>query len=100
MNAASQPMSQERRTLSFDVAYFPTDNEGLNCLYDLVEQLQETLRIIALPMGKMLRGTNIRYEIQDGNLHTFVNYNVNLNFFSSDSENMHDLFQSQTVGRK
>ena len=100
MKADVRPMSQERRTLSFDVVYFPAESEGLNSLYDLAEQIQEALRVITLPTGKKLRGTNIHYEIQDGNLHTFVNYNMTLNFFSSGAESMHDLSQNQTVGRK
>ena len=37
------------------------------------------LRYITLPNGDMLRGTSISYEVVEGVLHFFVNYNMIVN---------------------
>ena len=42
-------------------------------------QLMYCLRYITIPCGDMLRGTSISYEVVDGVLHFFVNYNLIVN---------------------
>ncbi|MFR4978392.1 MAG: DUF6838 family protein, partial [Butyricicoccus sp.] len=42
----------------------------------VAEQLIEHLELIALPNGDLLHAANISYEVIDGVLHFFVNYNL------------------------
>lgn len=63
----------------FDIHYIPKDG-GTNAeLYNVAEYLMYGLRYITTPKGDTLRGTSISYEVVDGVLHFFVNYNVVVN---------------------
>lgn len=45
-------------------------------LYAVAEELFAALEYIALPDGDLLRGTAMRFDVQDGVLHFFVTYTV------------------------
>ena len=48
-----------------------------HCSFMAVD-LMECLEFITLPNGDVLHGTSMSYEVQDGVLHFFVNYNLTL----------------------
>lgn len=59
----------------FDVHYFPAE-EGNNAeLLDVAEQLMDALETITV-QGNLVRGTKRSYELADGVLHFFVNYDL------------------------
>lgn len=61
-----------------DVHYFPTSERNNAKLFDMAGDLMECLEFITLPNGDVLHGTSMSYEVQDGVLHFFVNYNLTL----------------------
>ena len=92
-----EPNARQRWTQPFDVLYFPAEDEDRRNLYDYAEQLVQVLNIITLPSGRKLHGSNIRYQIQDGNLHVFVSYNVLLAPVDVPAEMMGSLQQTESV---
>ena len=62
-----------------DIHYIPKDGGTNEELYNVAEYLMYGLRYITTPKGDTLRGTSISYEVVDGVLHFFVNYNVVVN---------------------
>ncbi len=69
------PSDIKNRVQPFDIMYFPYDENDNQTMYNVARVAIEALEIIDVGDRK-LRGTNISYEIQDGVLHIFVNYNV------------------------
>lgn len=61
-----------------DVHYFPTSGRNNAELFAMAGDLMECLEFITLPNGDVLHGTSMSYEVQDGVLHFFVNYNLTL----------------------
>ena len=61
-----------------DVHYFPTSGRNNAELFTMAGDLMECLEFITLPNGDVLHGTSMSYEVQDGVLHFFVNYNLTL----------------------
>ena len=61
-----------------DVHYFPTSGRNNAELFTTAGDLMECLEFITLPNGDVLHGTSMSYEVQDGVLHFFVNYNLTL----------------------
>lgn len=61
---------RKSRTNSFDIHYFGNDPD------DVAEQLFSELEFITLTNGDILRGSNMKYEVVDGVLHFFVNFNL------------------------
>lgn len=57
------------------VRYFPAG--GNQEMYGMAEQLTEALRQIVV-VGHPVRGTGMRFEIVDGVLHFFVDYNFHI----------------------
>ena len=47
-------------------------------LFTVAGDLMECLEFITLPNGDVLHGTSMSYEVEDGVLHFFVNYNLTL----------------------
>ncbi|MCI9419844.1 MAG: hypothetical protein HFG32_07535 [Eubacterium sp.] len=63
------------RKNQFVIQYFPhTDDRKGEC-YDVGEKMLECLEVIPVD-GFLLRGTEMRFEIVDGVLHFFVDYNA------------------------
>ena len=61
-----------------DVHYFPTSGRNNAELFTMAEDLMECLEFITLPNGDVLHGTSMSYEVEDGVLHFFVNFNLTL----------------------
>ena len=61
-----------------DVHYFPISGRNNAELFTMAGDLMECLEFITLPNGDVLHGTSMSYEVQDGVLHFFVNYNLTL----------------------
>lgn len=66
------------QTNPFDIHYFPIDEADNGEMITVGEQLMEAMEIITLLNGDLIRGTNRKYEIVDGVLHFFVNFNMHL----------------------
>lgn len=62
-----------------DVQFIPADDTKNAKLYEVGWELMEALEYIKLPGGDSLRGTSLNFEVVDGVLHCFVNYNLPLN---------------------
>lgn len=82
------------REHGFCLQYFPVDNDQANREGNAVaERLYSCLESISVS-GKRLRGTNMKYEIVDGVLNFFVNYDffvckkTNPDFMEMLSENV------------
>lgn len=66
---------------SFDVHYFPKDETDNREMQDTAERMLACLEWI-LP-EQPIRGTDIRWQVKDGVLHFFVNYNIVRNRMTS-----------------
>lgn len=60
----------------FDIHYFPKQAGNNAELFSMAERLMYALEYIPMPDGLPLRGTAMNYEVIDGVLHFFVNYNL------------------------
>lgn len=72
---------QKNRFMSrnpLDVHYFPTSGRNNAELFTMAGDLMECLEFITLPNGDVLHGTSMSYEVEDGVLHFFVNFNLTL----------------------
>lgn len=63
-----------RRSLRFDIIYFPKNKHGRSECYKIADSLSMILEQITLPGGDKIRGTDISYNIVDGVLHFNVTY--------------------------
>lgn len=64
------------RTNRFNVQFFPESNiHAKNDIYEVAEKMLLEMEYITVD-GNLCRGTDMRYEIEDGVLHFFVNYNL------------------------
>lgn len=61
-----------------DVQYFPTASGNNSEMFTVAEEMMEQLEFITLPNGDVLHGTSMNFEVVDGVLHFFVNYNLPL----------------------
>lgn len=59
----------------FDIQYFAFGAKNQR-LYAMAEELFSALEYITLADGSLLRGTAMRFALQDGVLHFFVTYTV------------------------
>ena len=67
------PAQRQKRLPRFDVLYFP--KAGREECYRVADTLCEELKLIDLPSGDKLRGTDMRFEITAGVLHFLASYN-------------------------
>lgn len=63
----------------FNVQYFPKEAGDNAELHDVASDLFETLEYITLLNGDLVHGTSMAYEIVDGILHFFVQFNMFVN---------------------
>lgn len=61
-----------------DIQYFPVSGRNNDEMFRVAGNLMECLAFITLPNGDVLHGTAMSYEVVDGVLHFFVNYNLTL----------------------
>lgn len=81
-----------------DIHYFPTEGRNNAEMFRVAEELTVCLEYITLSDGELLRGTSVSYEMVDGVLHFFVNYDLILCRTVEKSPAMGDL--TATVERK
>ena len=61
----------------FDILFFAADGqEKKNQMHTTANKLFDALEYIQAPVNDTLNGINMRYEIVDGVLHFFVNYDI------------------------
>ena len=72
------------------IQYFPRADGDRAEMLEAAEKLLENLEFIQLLNGDWLHGANMRYEIQNGILHFFVNFNLTVNRLQQ-KQNMTDL---------
>lgn len=61
----------------FDVHYFPSKSDKKNEeMQRVASDLLDGLEYITLENGDLVRGTSMNYEVVDGVLHFFVQYNM------------------------
>ena len=63
---------------NFDIHYFPKEHDNRAEMTNIGEALYDALEYIKLLNGDLVKATNMRYEIIDGVLHFFINYNMTL----------------------
>lgn len=78
LNPSQEKMIKGRyfRQHPFDVHYFPSKDGGNKEIQSVASQLLDGLEYITLANGDLVRGTNMNYEVVDGVLHFFVQYNM------------------------
>ncbi len=81
------------------IQYFPRADGDNAEMLEAAEKLLENLEFIQLLDGDWLHGTNMRYEIQNGILHFFVNFNLTVNRLQQE-QNMEDLSFEQGINRE
>lgn len=77
-----------------DIHYFPTEGRNNAEMFRVAEELTECLEYINLSDGELLRGTSVSYEMVDGVLHFFTNYDLILYRTAEKSPAMGDLTAS------
>lgn len=82
------------RSYPIDVHYFPKTNTK-NEMYEVAEQLLIELEYVTV-LDNLCKGTKMRYEIVDGVLHFFVNYD----FFVKKEVVKQDNMEELTVNSK
>lgn len=83
------------RSYPIDVHYFPKTNTK-NEMYEVAEQLLIDLEYITV-LDNLCRGTKMRYEIVDGVLHFFVNYDFFVKKEAIKQDNMEELTVNSTT---
>lgn len=85
------------RVNAFDVHYFPKDkNNAKSECYDVAERLLFELEYINV-LDNLCHGTKMRYEIVDGVLHFFVNYDMFVKKQVDESDHMETATIKSTV---
>lgn len=84
------------REHSFDIHYFPQSVQPMQEIQDVAARLMMDLEYVDLGSG-LIRGTEMRYEVQDDVLHFFVQYNFFVLKVPDEVPLMRELYQSQRV---
>ena len=95
LNSAKLP-NRYLRKQTFNIQYFPKDKyNAKNEMYDVAEKMLIALEYISLSHNEnfdnLCRGTKMRYEVVDGVLHFFVNYDLFVKKEVVKEDNMEDL---------
>lgn len=89
------------REHTFDIHYFPSkqgNNEEMHEeMHDVAFQLFNALEYITLLNGDLILGTNMNYEVVDGVLHFFVDYNFHVIKHKAPDAYMEELKQTGFV---
>ena len=83
------------RSYPIDVHYFP-ETATKSEMYEVAEKLLIELEYITV-LDNLCRGTKMRYEIVDGVLHFFVNYDFFIKKEVSKQDNMEELTVNSTT---
>lgn len=84
----SYPSGRQKRLARFDITYFPTC--GQEECYSVADTLGDIFRLLVLPSGDKLHGTDMSFSVTDGVLHFLVSYN-HFAFEESEEEHMEKL---------
>lgn len=93
LNVSQNPMLGKRayRKNFFDVHYFPAVSNSKGECETVASDLYDVLENITLIDTDILRGINMRHEIQEGVLHFFVEYNLFINKIVTPDEGMENV---------
>jgi hypothetical protein len=89
--------SRAFRNVPFNVHYFPAVNGSNLELQTMASDLYEAMRSITLVNGDIVNGSRLRHEVNDGILHFFVNFNMFINYESTDELDMETLTVNNSV---
>ena len=81
----------------FDIHYFPAVQDNTNELQEMASNLFDALEYITLTNGDLVRGSEMHYEVVDGVLHFFVDYNMFVNKVEVPADNMETLTVNNDV---
>lgn len=86
----------KRRSNTFDIHYFPKNENDYEDIYTKIDELFEILEFVDIEGLGKIRGRDMEVEFKNGVLHFFVNYSVFVQ--KEDSiEDMEDIEISQRV---
>lgn len=81
----------------FDIHYFPAVQDNNNELQEMASNLFDALEYVTLTNGDLVRGTEMHYEVIDGVLHFFVDYNMFIKKVEMPADNMETLTVNNDV---
>jgi len=85
------------RQQPFDIHYFPAVQDNNNELQEMASDLFIALEYITLANGDLVRGKEMRYEVVDGVLHFFVDYNMYVRKIEVPADDMETLTVNNDV---
>lgn len=86
----------KRRSNTFDIHYFPKNENDYEDVYAKIDELFEVLEFIEIEGLGKIRGREMESEFKNGVLHFFVNYSVFVEK-TDDSGDMEDIEINQRV---
>lgn len=87
-----------RMTVNYDITYHPNERKFYTAEFSKVGNLMSFgLEYIDLEDNKPLRGSNIRYEVQDGVLHFFITFDFFVRQYKGRGEYMQKLTQVYSI---
>lgn len=81
----------------FDIHYFPAVPDSKNELQGMASDLFDALEYVTLTNGDLVHGTEMHYEVVDGVLHFFVDYNMYVSKVEVPADNMETLTVNNDV---
>lgn len=85
------------RQQPFDIHYFPAVQDNNNELQEMASDLFIALEYITLVNGDLVHGKEMRYEVVDGVLHFFVDYNMYVRKIEVPADDMETLTVNNDV---
>lgn len=81
LNPSETKLTGNRYSLQnpFDIHYFPAKEGDNTDMHDTGSKMFDVLETVAFENGVLIRGTQPHYEIVDGVLHFFIDYNTIIN---------------------
>lgn len=86
-----------KREYSFDIQYFPENEQSNNEINEVIERLFTSLEYIRVD-GNLVKGTKINGEIVDNVLHFFINFNMIIKKEIEIIDRMESLIVNQKTG--
>ncbi|WP_027636928.1 phage tail terminator family protein [Clostridium butyricum] len=86
-----------KREYSFDIQYFPENEQSNNEINEVIERLFTSLEYIRVD-GNLVKGTKINGEIVDNVLHFFINFNMIIKKETEIIDRMESLIVNQKTG--
>jgi hypothetical protein len=81
----------------FDIHYFPAVQDSNNELQEMASDLFDALEYVTLTNGDLVHGIKMHYEVVDGVLHFFVDYNMYISKVEVPADNMETLTVNNDV---